>query len=151
MCTTERQRGVTLIELIVFIVIVGAAIAGVLAVFNQVTKSSADPLIRKQAIAVAESLMEELRSAYYSCPPGATCNTVNTTNRAEPHALDDYNGFAMSGILAIDGTAITHLAGYDASIGVVDAALNGRNGKRITITASRGAESVTLEGWRGQY
>lgn len=61
MCINRtRQRGISLIELIMFIVIVSVALAGILLVMNVTTKSSSDPLIRKQALAIAESLLEEV-------------------------------------------------------------------------------------------
>ena len=60
MSISRRQQGMTLIELIVFIVIVSVALAGVLTVLNVTTKSSADPMIRKQALAIAESILEEV-------------------------------------------------------------------------------------------
>ena len=53
-------RGVTLVELIVFIVIVGVALAGLFAAFNTITAASADPQVRKQVLAIAESLMDEV-------------------------------------------------------------------------------------------
>lgn len=55
-----RAAGVTLVELIVFIVIVGVAMAGLFAAFNTITAASADPQVRKQVLAIAESLMEEV-------------------------------------------------------------------------------------------
>jgi MSHA pilin protein MshD len=151
MLSIERQRGLTLVELIFFIVIVGVALAGVLAVFDQTTRHSADPMIRKQAVAAAESLLEEILAVHYTCPGGATCNAVTTANRTQTHELDDYNGFSMTGISAIDGTAIAQLAGYSDGVTVTGEALNGRNGMRISVTVSRGGESVTLDGWRGQF
>jgi MSHA pilin protein MshD len=60
MCTRHNQRGISLIELIMFIVIVSVALAGILLVLNVTTKSSADPLIHKQSLAIAESLLEEV-------------------------------------------------------------------------------------------
>lgn len=150
MSAINRQRGLTLVELILFIVIVGAALAGVLAVFQTVTRGSADPMVRKQAIAAAESLLEEILAVPYTCPD-ASCVPVTTTNRTQTHQLSDYHGFTMTGISAIDGTAIAQLAGYTASVAVSDEVLNGRNGKRITVTVSRGNDSVMLDGWRGQY
>jgi MSHA pilin protein MshD len=60
MCTRHNQRGISLIELIMFIVIVSVALAGILLVLNVTTKSSADPLVHKQALAIAESLIEEV-------------------------------------------------------------------------------------------
>lgn len=150
MSTIEQSRGLTLIELILFIVIVGAALAGVLSVFVQTTRHSADPLVRKQAMAVAESLLEEIMAVHYTCP--ATCSTVTETNRTQTHAVADYDGFTMSGIKAIDGSAISQLAGYTATVVVAaEATWNGAPGRQITVTVTRGDESIALVGWRGKY
>jgi MSHA pilin protein MshD len=67
MCTTERstlsartrQRGVTLIELVMFILVVGVGVAGILLVYTNTVRYSADPVIRKQMLAVAEAMLEE--------------------------------------------------------------------------------------------
>jgi MSHA pilin protein MshD len=65
-----RQRGVTLIELILFIVIVSVAVVGVLQVMRLNTASSADPLRRKQALMIAEALLEEVQLAKFTfCDP----------------------------------------------------------------------------------
>jgi MSHA pilin protein MshD len=67
-----RQRGVTLIELIVFIVIVSVAVVGVLQVMRLNTANSADPLRRKQALMIAEALMEEVQLAKFTyCDPAS--------------------------------------------------------------------------------
>ena len=53
-----------------FIVIVGVAAGGILMVFANTTRASADPLIRKQALAIAESLLEEIRLMPFTfCDP----------------------------------------------------------------------------------
>lgn len=151
MSCIERQHGLTLIELIVFIVIVGASIAGVLSVFVQATRGSADPLIRKQALSIAESLLEEIQAVPYVCP--STCTTVTTSNRTGVHQIGDYDGFTMTGtIRSIDGTQIVRLDGYTVSVAVAaETSWSGVNGRQITVTAGRGTESVALTGWRGSY
>lgn len=53
--------GVTLVELVVFIAIVSVALAGVLGVLNYVNSHGADPMVRKQAMAIADSLMQEVQ------------------------------------------------------------------------------------------
>ncbi len=64
------QAGISLIELVIFIVIVSIGVVGILSVMNVTTKSSADPLIRKQALAIAESLLEEIElQAFTFCVP----------------------------------------------------------------------------------
>lgn len=59
-CFGMREAGISLIELVMFIVIVSVGVVGILSVMNITTKSSADPMIRKQALAIAESLLEEI-------------------------------------------------------------------------------------------
>lgn len=53
-------RGLTLIELLIFIVVVSVALVGVVMVLNTAVRSSADPMVRKQALAIAESLLAEI-------------------------------------------------------------------------------------------
>ena len=65
-----RQRGLSMIELVVFIVIIGVAVAGVTSVLAYTTARSADPLQRKQAMLIAEALIEEVSLAHMTfCHP----------------------------------------------------------------------------------
>lgn len=65
-----RQLGLTFIELIFFIVIVTVGLAGILLVLNQTSSRSADPMVRKQMLAIAESVLEEVRlQAHTYCDP----------------------------------------------------------------------------------
>jgi MSHA pilin protein MshD len=65
-----QQRGVTLIELVMFIVIVGIAVAGIFAVYTNTVRHSADPLIRKQMLAIAEAMLEEAKLMPFTyCDP----------------------------------------------------------------------------------
>lgn len=66
----QRQRGLSLIELIMFMVIMGVAAAAILQVMNMATKTSADPIRRKQALLIAEAYMEEVELAHFTfCDP----------------------------------------------------------------------------------
>lgn len=66
----RRQSGVTLIELILFILIVGIALAAILGVMNVTTRNSADPARTKQALMIAEGLLEEVQLARFTkCDP----------------------------------------------------------------------------------
>ena len=73
MCTRRLslwQRGTSLVELIVFIVIISTALAGILLVMNLVTHHSADSVVHKQALAIAESLLEEVELMPFTyCDP----------------------------------------------------------------------------------
>jgi len=139
--------GATLVELIVFILIVGVAAGAILSLYAGTTKRSSTPLIEKQAMAIAESLMEEIRLMPFTfCDPddanastatgafvgaGGCATTVEAmgpelaqgeTRYAALTPFDnvnDYNGFAMAGgILDITGTAIAGLGAYVAAVAV---------------------------------
>lgn len=72
------QRGLSMIELVMFIAIVGMSVAGILTVYNSAIKGSADPMVRKQAIAVAESLLGEvLMQPFTWCDPQDAANDPN--------------------------------------------------------------------------
>ena len=77
-----RQAGVTLVELIMFMVIISIALAGILQIMRFTTANSADPLRRKQALMIAEALLEEVRqSGFTYCDPssGNADTAANTT------------------------------------------------------------------------
>ena len=64
------QRGVTLIEVVIFIVVVSIAVVGLLQIFTRTTASSADPQLRKQALAIAEAMLDEIEGARFTfCDP----------------------------------------------------------------------------------
>jgi MSHA pilin protein MshD len=59
--------GFTLIELVMFVVIVAIGVAGILSVFYVTTQRSADPAARKQMIAIAEAMLEEIELMPFTC------------------------------------------------------------------------------------
>ncbi|MCX7168752.1 MAG: prepilin-type N-terminal cleavage/methylation domain-containing protein [Proteobacteria bacterium] len=76
----RSQSGLTLIELIIFILIVSVALAGVLTVLDITVKSSADPMIRKQMLTIAEALLEEVELLPFTwCDPSDT-NAATATD-----------------------------------------------------------------------
>lgn len=63
-------RGISLIELLMFIVIISVALVAILRVQMQSSNMSADPQLRKQALAIAEGLLEEISLARFTfCDP----------------------------------------------------------------------------------
>jgi MSHA pilin protein MshD len=139
-----------------FIVIVGVAVTGIVTVMTQVITRSADPLIRKQAIASAESLLEEIELQDFVSVAGAT-NPVTQANRAsEYHIVSDYNGFATAGIFPVNGaSAVAGLESYTATVAVAGAALGGIPAGSavlitVTVTDPRG-DPVVISGYRTAY
>jgi len=151
----QFQRGLTLIELILFIVIVSVALTGVLTVLNITAKSSADPMIRKQMLAIAEALLEEVQMKSFTyCDPtdtnvaaaaSAIVGGVGCTSKLEvlgPEAagtrttattpfnnVNDYyvatTGFLLASPIPDITATFTAPAGYSAKIDIVPEALNG--------------------------
>jgi len=166
----SKQRGISLIELIIFIVIISVALTGILLVMNQVTAHSADPIIHKQAIAVAESLLEEIELQDFNpiaasdvspCAASGgvtTPNPVDVSNRTCYHTVADYHGFnMMAGIKDMTGVAIPGLESYSANVSI-DAALSplgaiaAGSAVRITVTVTDPQNNdIAIDGYRTAY
>ncbi|MBA3034052.1 MAG: prepilin-type N-terminal cleavage/methylation domain-containing protein [Gammaproteobacteria bacterium] len=175
MCADRRQLGLTLIELIVFIVIVGVALAGVLTVLNHTTRHSADPLVRKQALAIAEAILEEVMLQPFTwCDPddpqaatatsnavGATgCTSAATVEALGPEGTEtrgtfdnvsDYHGLTTTTNIAGGGSAL-----YTANVTVAAAALGtitAASGAAllVTVTVTAPGETIQVQGYRTRH
>lgn len=156
---SPRQRGASMVELILFIVIISIALAGILLVMDNVTRNSAGTLIRKQALAVAESLLEEVALQDFISASGVT-NAVTQANRAtEYHIVNDYAGFATTGIYSVANLPVTGLGSYNAAVAVVPAALGSGaatipagSAVQITVTVTDPQNNqVRVSGYRTAY
>lgn len=150
MCTTRRrQAGFTLVELIVFIVVVSIGMAGILLVMDVAVKSSADPMLRKQAMALADSLLEEILLKEFADPDGVG----GETTRATFDDVNDFNG--INETISAAGPVFTGmpplLYGYQVQIAVAPAALGAVAALRVSVTVARAGESITLAGYRASY
>jgi MSHA pilin protein MshD len=138
----------TLMELILSIVVIGVGLAGVLVAYNQAVVRSADPMVRKQMLAIAEEMMEEITLKSFAA--GAAVPPAGCARSTHDDILD-YHGYASVGICDIDGTAIPTLATYGVSVTVTATALPAPAGVaalRIAITVTHAAEALTLVGYR---
>lgn len=169
----EGAHGFSLIEAVVFIAVVAIGVSGVLLAINTATRDSVDPLIRKQAVAIAESLLEEISSMPYTyCDPDdpLAATAPNAAACAVPEAMgpeagetrysnvtpfdnvNDYNGFNMSPIVDFSNTPITGLGTYAAAVTITPVVLNGATALLITVAVTGPRNTtVTVEGYRTQY
>jgi MSHA pilin protein MshD len=175
------DSGFTLIELAMFIAIVGVGVAGTLMAYDYSSRDSADPVVRRQALAIAESLLQEIQQMPFTyCDPDdpAVSTATSAAGCATPEAIgpeagetryspttpfdnvNDYNNYNTAvevppGIKDIAGTAIAGLGGYNAAVTVAPTALNGiaaADSLLITVTVTGPANvSVVLNGYRTQY
>jgi len=132
------ETGTTLIELVVSIVILSIVVTAVIMVVVRTAGSSADPLVRVQAIAIAESYMEEILAQSLLDPSGSDSGAAETgETRPVFDDVTDYNGLSdNSGALDQAGNPIVGLEGYNVSVAVTDTALNGDPAKRVRIVVS---------------
>lgn len=145
-----RQSGFSLVEVVVFIVIVSVGVVGLMSVMNTTIKASADPMIRKQAVAMAEAILEEVLSRDY-CDPDLTppvCTVSRESSRMLYDDVQDYDGQTILGTDTLGSTSIPALAGYAATIAVSDVSISSANMKKVTVTVTGGAEDIQLFGYR---
>ncbi len=158
----RHSSGVSLIEAVMFIVVVSVALVVVLKAFDIANQGSADPLLRRQSMAIAQSLLDEITakpfgSAATDVPAdGYLAGPVTSATRASADDVDDYNGFSMTGISRLDSTdVLPGLSNYQVSVAVVAAAFGtvpASAGWRITVTVTdpSGAQ-LALDGYRANY
>lgn len=90
------QTGVTLVELIVFIVIISVALVGVLKTLEIANRGSVDPMLSKQALAIAESLLTEIEQQPFTfCDPD-DANATTATSAASCTNSQDKGGAALT-------------------------------------------------------
>lgn len=172
------QRGMTLIEQIVFIVVVSVGVVGLVSVMNPLIRASADPMRTKQLAAIAESLLNEaLHQPFTWCDPddAAAATAQSYAGCAQPQntlthqagegrtgagvgqAFDnvsDYGNFAMNDIN--DPSGANPMVGYNALVTVAQAGnalglADDTAALAVTVTVSRGGENFALTGYRFRY
>jgi MSHA pilin protein MshD len=172
----RRERGVTLIELVLFIVIVGVASAAILGVMSLTTKQSADPQLRKQALAIAEGMLEEIALARFTyCDPvdPAAETATSPAGCAIPEGPgEEANGAGrpfdnVNDYVAAYGTAVEYTTdaqgrvwvpganpGYTAWVTITQVALNGlpaTESLRIQVRVPYADKEILLDGYRVRY
>ncbi len=151
---SRRMAGVTLIELIIAIVIVSAALAGLVAAFTAANRASADPVITQQMLAIGEGMMEEVLLKPFAVDNAASPTRADFNDVRDFDPADDANpGYASTGINDIDGNAIAGLETYNVSVrvnrnGVALANVAAGDALRVTVTVTHGAQQLALTGWR---
>ncbi len=151
--TRARQRGVTLVELVVAIVIVSIAAVAVIGAISWTMQRGAESMVRQQAVAIAEAYLEEIMLQPIAVPTGATTTGLS---RGSFNDEDEYNGLSNTGAYDQYGNAIASLSGYNVSVSVAQTtALTGitaANARQITVTvADPNGATVVLTGYRANY
>jgi MSHA pilin protein MshD len=146
----RQGRGFTLIELVILIGVVSIAMTAIMTVYVNVVRHSADPYPAKQALAIAEGLLEEAQLNSYSTQPGAGWPSTPRSNYDD---VSDYNGYTSTGYKDINDNPVTSLAAFNVAMTVATTTLNGvATAKLITVTVTGPNNvAIVLSGYRVQY
>ena len=135
--------GVSLIEMVVFIVVVSIALLALVGVYRQATITNVDPIIRTQALETAQSLLDEILSLKYSesTPTGGipACTLCDDTPDSNMNDVDDYRNWSD-----------TPYAGYARSVAVETNAANTIKLVTVRVTTPRG-ETILLAAERANF
>lgn len=143
-----HQRGFTLIELIVAIVIISVAVGGVMLVFVIALTYSADPQQQQQAVAIGEAYLDEILARGYDDPDGSNVGE----SRATFDNVGDYDGINQAPTDQ-DGNAILPLAEYTVSVSVTDSSFGPAGesvaARRVDVRVRSGARvDTTISGYK---
>jgi MSHA pilin protein MshD len=140
------QQGVSLLELVVFMVVVAIASSALFASFNYSVMHTVDPLIQVRALELAQAKLDEILALKYDAntPTGGipACDSTgavacNNSKDADMNDVDDY-----------DGITDTPFTGYSRSVTVVESS----SLKLITVTvAAPNQVSITLAAYRANF
>lgn len=154
---SKAQRGVTLVELVIAMVIIALGLAGVLGVLSRTSVTSTDPMIIKQMTAIADGMMEEIQLKPFAPGPGSA--TANSCNRSNIDDVLDYNGYGgAGGIQVCDMSGAPGPAGYTVSVavvpgsgGILTGGIPAADTYQITVTVRNGTNNYQLVGWRTNF
>lgn len=144
---SARQHGVTLVELVISIAVISIAVAAVLGVLSMLSTSSADAMVRNQAVAIASAYLEEIRGK------GFVANGV-PASRDLYDDVSDYNGLVDVGARDQFGNAISGLEQYTVNVTVgagTLGAIPGASVRRIDVNVQHpSGVTVLLSGYRAE-
>jgi len=151
--SNKSRQGFTLVEMVIAMVIISAALAGVLAVLSRTSIFSASPMATKQMAAIADGMLEEvLQKPFKADGPTAAVGC----NRSSFNEVSDYNNYTNQPVCDITGTPGP--AGYTVSVTVANAGGSMLTGGipatdtyLVTVTVKKGGDSHTVKGWRTNF
>ena len=149
------ERGFTLIELIVALVIIATAAATILGVMSAVDSRSAEAMQRTQAISIANAYLREIIAQPFVDPAGADGEVA----RAAFDDVDDYNNLPTATVSDRFGNPIAGLDNYQVAVNVTQTAIGpggalvaANRSLRITVTVTSPSQYiVSLSAFRTRH
>lgn len=170
----QTQRGFTLIEMVIVIVLVGAMMAGMTALFMKNVGDSHRPFLRQKALAVANAFMDEIirkkwneasplgggcvNTGSGSCPAGLPVIAIGTDGQTRPiyDDIDDYHGINQSPPRDSSDTNMPGYTGFTVNVTVTQpGAWNGipaADVRLITVNVTSSSnEAIAVSAYRVNF
>ncbi len=158
-----KQTGVTLVELVISIVILGIALVAIVSVISSSVGRSSDVLLLDRSIQLAQAYMDEILGKRFDestpiggFPPVTTCN-INTeeSDRDDYDDVDDYHGLNESPSSQTTA-AFANYVGYSVTVSVVCAGVeigvDDAMAKRVTLTVTPvDGPAMTFAAYKGNF
>lgn len=154
----RRQGGLGLVEMVVSIVIISVAVAGVLLTFATTVRRSADPQLVEQGYAVAEGYLAEILLHPVSDPTGGETGGAEAGETRDLYDdVQDYAGLLELPPRDQTGAVLAGLPGYQVAVSVSPSAALGPAGApvpagdawRVDVRVTYGSLiDITLSGYR---
>lgn len=165
---TRVLRGFTLIELMVFIVVVSIALGALMRVYQQAVSTSVDPIIRVRLLELAQSKLDEVmvRKFDHNTPSGgipacdssgggasANCTlalgregTESCASTGSLNDVDDFHNCADSPYANYSREVVVSYAGTELGLA------SNNSAKRIQVTVTlTGVDVISLSAYRANF
>ncbi len=167
---TKHQQGATLIELVLSMVIISIAVTGVLVVMLLTSRHSADPMVEHQAVAIAESYLEEIMLLPFNedAANGQTGDVLEGVLgpdagevRGSFDDVNDYDTLADNVATDVNDAPIPGLGNYSVAVTVVNDGALGPAGQlvaaadaqlvTVTVSHTSGMSPIIISAYRTRY
>lgn len=163
----QFQRGMTLVEMVISIVLMSIAITAVLSAFSTSMGRSSDALWKNKSLKLAQLYLDEILSKKYDSntplggipapsPASVSCDVpAGGGNRALFDDVDDFNGVDDNPPQLVSGV-LANYSGYRVQVAVTcagtEVGVAANNAKRITVTITPPNQSpMPFSVYRGNY
>lgn len=159
------QQGVTLVELVITIVIISVAVAGVVGAFSLIAGRSADPLWQVRSIELGQAYLDEILAHNFdnATPPGGVpafdgaCNVgADGESRGSYNDVDDFDGLADEPPRLINQGMSPAYENYRVEVSVScagdEVGVADSQAKRIDVTVTApGQAPMLFSAYKGNY
>ncbi len=116
------MKGFSLIECILFIVVMAVGVISILSVFSQLVSTGTDPIAVQQAAWIADAYLQEITSKPVINPvTGAVCDLPGPTDRTTFNKVCDYRGYFKNSLVTDqNGNPISGLSDYQLTVTITN-------------------------------